>query len=61
MVAVSKKNSSKQYDAVKYSVRVIERGSDTEFGKETMVLYDPVSRSQFSVNRGDYVIQDSWK
>ena len=55
MVALNKK-SKQAFQIINYSLKVIEHGSDTDFGKEKMVIYNPISRSQISVDRKDFEI-----
>lgn len=59
MVAINKKTREK-FQVTKYSLRVIEKGSDTDFGKDVMWIYLPLERTQIKVNRSDYRIVDNW-
>ena len=59
MVAIDKKTGQK-YQVVKYSLKVLEIGSDTEFGESKMSLYNPLRRCSFEVNPDNYYIVDNW-
>lgn len=59
MIALYLKNNV-AYQVVKYTLKVHERGSDTEFGKEELIVYCPLRRSKFPLE-SDYVIYNSWK
>lgn len=60
MVAVNKKTKNR-FTVVKYTLKVCERGSDTEFTKESFVIYNPMSRVSIPVSRANYFICDNWK
>ncbi len=60
MVAI-RKSDGKTFDVVSYKIKVIERGTDTEFGDDKLILYSALRRCSFEAKREDYKIVDSWK
>ena len=60
MIAIDKKTNDK-FDVIGYSVKVTEKGSDTNMGKPKMILYSPRNRHQFEAERDDFFIVDSFE
>ncbi len=59
MIAINKQ-SKERFIVTNYKIKVIEKGSDTDFGKNELWIYRSDQRRSIKVERKDYKIVDNW-